>query len=361
MPSLLLLAHFLLAHHRPHKPTHIHGVNMSSSTRLTHSIGGSAIRADVLDASIAEISETQDLGGIVWMEHINLVVGSRLTAEKFYLDYLGFTKDASKSFHVNLGQQQFHLAETGDPAQVISGSIGLTVPSLDTIRKRTPHAIEAFRGTHFRVLEDADCCLTIVCPFGNRLHLYGVNDDPVECVVKSGQKMVMSHADGGPCGPRRMAVRGQPGIRYVEIACRPNVVSGIAEFYKDVMGCTVTKKYDTGRAIVSVGPGVHLVFVENSDLSDESMERMQGVHLCIYVNDFAGLYSRLNEKGLIWTNPRFTYLDRCDTWEEASASRTLRFKTIVDTSTRETVLELEHETRSLRHGQFLKVPRYEPR
>ena len=69
----------------------------------------------------------------------------------------------------------------------------------------------------------------------------------------------------------------------------------------------------------------------------------------------------INEKDLIWTNPRFTRLDSCDTWEEAFSSRTLRFKDVVDLETGEKLMELEHETRPLRHGQYLKVPYYVPR
>ena len=43
------------------------------------------------------------------------------------------------------------------------------------------------------------------------------------------------------------------------------------------------------------------------------------------------------------------------------ASRTLRFKDVVDLATGTKLLELEHETRPARHGQFLKVPHYEPK
>ena len=49
------------------------------------------------------------------------------------------------------------------------------------------------------------------------------------------------------------------------------------------------------------------------------------------------------------------------TYEEAAASRTLRFKDVVDMDTGTKLLELEHETRPLSHGQYLKVPTYVPR
>jgi hypothetical protein len=172
--------------------------------------------------------------------------------------------------------------------------------------------------------------------------------------------MVKLHAEGGAYGAHRMSIRGNPGIRYVEVACRPGTTPAIANFYKDMLDCTVSIP-TLGQAVISVGPGVHLVYIEDDKLSDDDVKGMEGVHICIYANDFKGLYHRLASKKLIWTNPRFTHLDRCDTWEEAVASRTLRFKDIIDLSTGEKILELEHETRPLRHGQYLKVPNYDPK
>jgi len=53
-----------------------------------------------------------DLHGIVWMEHLNLVVGCMDTAKAFYEGFLGLTVDTGNTKHFNLGQQQvclFHL------------------------------------------------------------------------------------------------------------------------------------------------------------------------------------------------------------------------------------------------------------
>ena len=57
----------------------------------------------------------------------------------FYVDFLGLSRDTNPK-HVNLGQQQFHLAATDDPPQRITGSIGLTVPSLQKIKERAERA-----------------------------------------------------------------------------------------------------------------------------------------------------------------------------------------------------------------------------
>jgi catechol-2,3-dioxygenase len=342
---------------------HSLALGMSATQSSSISLGGVALRQVVLDAARHDSAHTLDVKGIMWLEHVNLVVGSKSLAARFYFEYLGMTKDSGGSFHANLGQQQFHLAENGDPAQKVTGSIGLVVHSLETLRERTAVALEEFKETQFSVVDDAEGCMTLMCPWGNRLHIYDSQDDDKQSQgpnSDSSQKMVKLHAEGGAYGAHRMSIRGNPGIRYVEVACRPGTTPAIANFYKDMLDCTVSIP-TLGQAVISVGPGVHLVYIEDDKLSDDDVKAMEGVHICIYANDFKGLYNRLASKKLIWTNPRFTHLDRCDTWEEAVASRTLRFKDIIDLSTGEKILELEHETRPLRHGQYLKVPNYDPK
>ena len=289
---------------------------MSSST-TNKSIGAQAMKNLVIDAAKQNAAESLDLSGILWLEHINLVVGSRSLAEKFYFDVLGFSKDKSSSFHCNLGQQQFHLAENGDPSQRVTGSIGLVVPSVDRIRQRARSALEedeAFRGTCFEILHDDGATLSLSCPWGNVIHLYDETTEAanLQPISDSPHKMVKFHAEGGTYAPERMAVRGQPGIRYIEIACRKGTASGLADFYRDMLGCQVSTPLE-GQAVVCVGPGVHLAYIEDETLTDSDEDTQRGVHICIYVNNFRSLYQRLSAKNLIWTNPRFTHLDSCDT------------------------------------------------
>jgi aromatic aminotransferase len=351
---------------------------------LLSPLSGSDLRDLVLQASTRDAATTLDLQGLVWLEHINLVVGNKEQAEYFYVQVLGCTRDDTPSFHVNLGQQQFHLAEKNeDPAQVITGSIGLAVPSLQALRERLNVAMESSSSssqrlkddTQFAVLEDSKSIVTVQGPWGNRFHCYqvddyGGNDEPAPLLPleNTPQKMTNLHSTGGSYGPR-MAVREQPGIRFVEFVVPQGTASKVASFYKDTLGCTVQEFVKEKSVTVSVGPGVHLVFVEqqqakvNNDdqhlLLQSAMDAMKGVHICVYTHNFETLYHRLYEKNLIWTNPRFTHLDSCDTYEAAAASRTLRFRYVVDEDNNR-VLELEHETRPLRHGQYLKVPKYQP-
>uniref|UniRef100_A0A7S1BJJ5 Glyoxalase/fosfomycin resistance/dioxygenase domain-containing protein n=1 Tax=Corethron hystrix TaxID=216773 RepID=A0A7S1BJJ5_9STRA len=338
-------------------------LSLSMSTIDTHrSLGATALRRHVLETGRKSAENTVDLPGVVWLEHINLVVGSKAQAEAFYCDFLGFTVDSGTSFHRNLGQQQVHLAANSEHPQRITGSVGLVVPSLETLRSRVPAAMAALIGTLFGVDKDdaEEGYMTIVGPWGNIMHLYDLDlDNRQKPLSEDPRKMVKNHAEGGSYSASRMAVRGQPGIKYVEVACKPGTVPAIARFYEEMIGCTVTRVSED-KAIIDMGPGVHLAYVESRGLCHDDWQGMEGVHLCIYVNDFGGLYRRLANRDLVWTNQRFVHLDTCDTWEDAAASRTLRFKDIIDLETGEKLLELEHETRPLTHGQFMKVPRYQP-
>ena len=448
---------------------------------------GNDLRNLVIEASVREETEDDDdsflnVPGIAWLEHVNLIVGGtdRQMATKFYIDIMGMTADKSKSFHVNLGRQQFHLAipkkddddEEEEIPHRISGSIGLAVPDIYALKERLIQAKEEeeennnnnnniFRDTLFDFYEEkvkkeegidgdvTDTTILIVrCPWGNIFRCYSANDRGKITTASSPsqQKMTNLHSiQIGQHGPDKMGVLsvGQPGIRYIEFLCPYGSSNQIYNFYRTILRCscyctnvntttsrTSTSDIDNNKivscCVVSVGPGVHLVFVEESesksysnnhselssssllasnsaaataaataaaatpttdnDSSDDTMttmnkKMMKGVHICIYVHDFYGLYNRLTDNSLIWTNPRFVRLDTCNTWEEAKKSRTLRFRYIIDINNQKhdesnnkdnqlvgstsvgsnILMELEHETRPIRHGQFMKVPYYVPK
>eukprot|EP00565_Helicotheca_tamesis_P008437 CAMPEP_0185724462 /NCGR_PEP_ID=MMETSP1171-20130828/936_1 /TAXON_ID=374046 /ORGANISM="Helicotheca tamensis, Strain CCMP826" /LENGTH=345 /DNA_ID=CAMNT_0028392315 /DNA_START=121 /DNA_END=1158 /DNA_ORIENTATION=- len=344
-----------------------------AGNQIRNSLGANRLRTLAKKAARLDETKNLDLVGISWLEHINLVVGTQPQAEAFYEDFLGFSRDPSAKFHVNLGQQQFHLAaakEGETTPQRITGSIGLVVPDLDSVRERMEQSSKSLQGTLFEVLEDRmdeEGSLTISCPCGNTLHLYCAKRDneALQPSASTPQKMVNLHAPGGSYSSNRMAVRGQPGIRFVEIACPVGSTPAIMKFYEEMLGCTVSQlseNEENGQTIaISVGPGIHLLYSESSTVTPEDSSAMEGVHICIYVPQFKSLYDKLDENKLIFTNPRFVHLDTCDTWEEAMASRTLRFKDIIDLDTGDKILELEHETRPMKHGQFMKVPFYVPK
>jgi hypothetical protein len=157
------------------------------------------------------------------------------------------------------------------------------------------------------------------------------------------------------CRDRRGA-----GIRFVQFNCAS--ASAAAEFYASTFRA-VTSTYPDVNGVqsstVCVGPSQHFIFRSSPDAARLFGKLdSRGVHVCIYVSRFSDPYHCLKAKGLIWTNPRFEYLDRCDTYEEAAQSRQFRFKQIV-ASDGSDVLELEHETRSCRHGQYRKIVNFD--
>jgi len=313
----------------------------------------------------AEQDTALELPGIVWLEHINIVVGDRTVAESFYFSALGCTRDAN-GMDANIGQQQFHIGSV-DPkeSQVLAGSIGLAMPNLSALRMRLQAARPLLEGTKY-AWEDFRDLIRVTCPWGNTFliwdclnELQADSTDAVEALPK----MARLHLgiDSG------MAVRRGPtgadgaGVRFVHFRC--NDAHRCAGFYKDVFGSPVLldSKGSSAIAAVAVGPNVHLLFSSGRErVPDADVALASGIHICVYISNFATVYSRLKQHNLIWTNPRFRYLDQCDTYEQAVASRQFRFKSLVDFATGEELLELEHETRTVRHFQFLKHVRWEP-
>ena len=315
-------------------------------------LGVLARRASAEDTSL-------ELPGIVWLEHINIVIGDRATAEHFYFTALGCTLDANGR-DANIGQQQFHIATSIEEApQVIAGSVGLAMPGLDKLRARLEAARAPLDGTLYDWADHGEfVCAT--CPWGNTFYVW-------DCDAASGSGATSSDATDEPLPKMHqfhlgiddgMSVRRGPtgadgaGIRFVEFRC-PDACK-CASFYKRMFGSPVTMAPEASAAAVGVGPSVHLIFTASGVTETESA-CARGIHICVYITNFATAYAALKEKGLIWTNPRFKHLDRCDTFEEAAASRQFRFRTLVDDGDAGApLLELEHETRTVRHFQFMK-------
>ena len=324
--------------------------------------------------------DSMDTPGVLWLEHLNLIVGDRATAEKFFINFLGFVAEPGKSFHVNLGGQQLHLASAATEGEEhrLTGTVGLAVPSLAAIRGRCEAARTALAGTCFDVADHGES-ISVVCPWGNSYVCY-------DAVVERGTvgadvpKMEEFHIGLD----ESMSVRGGPGIRFQSFRVRSGTAARIGRFYEEMLGCCVSYASAAApdgaaaaeggavagsgaakTATVTVGPSVHLIFTEeDGPLTDEQELRQAGpgggigLHICIYISDFKKTFHRFEKHGLTWTNPRFRHLDRCDNYEEAAASRQFRFRHILDLETSEPLLELEHEVRATRHFQFMKRTHY---
>lgn len=309
--------------------------------------------------------DSLDVPGILWLEHLNIIVGPREEANTFFCDFLGCVPQPGRSWHVNLGSQQFHLGNGGEP-HVLTGSVSLALPSLQALRGRVAAASSALSHTRFAVDDHGDH-VAVTCPWGSQYLCWDAALPPVVEAERSADapalpKMVAVHVGLDESCAVRAA--GQPGIRCVEFRVRPGTAARIGRFYRELFGCRVSDA--DGCSTVLVGPSVHLVFHEVAGLpltDDEEAAQAgpgggEGLHVCVYIERFKQTFDALSAHGLVGTNPRFARLDKCDTYEEAAASRTLRFKHIIDLETKEVLLEVEHEVRAQRHFQFFKQVHY---
>ena len=249
--------------------------------------------------------DSQDVGNIVFFEHVNLTVPDQETATDFYVDGLGFTRDpymmvGTRNMWVNCGRQQFHLPK-GEP-QRFRGVMGLVVPELDALEARLRNVSDRLEGTRFSWRRDG-ARLDVTCPWGNRFRAH----------------------------PAAGAYVGPVGIPYLEIPVAKGAAAGIARFYRAVMGAPAT--VEDSRACVNVGPGQSIVFREGEGPDGE----YDGHHLAIYVADFSGPYRALAERGLV-------------TREDNPYQ--FRFVDIVAPRGKKVLFTIEHEVRSLHHPLY---------
>ena len=248
---------------------------------------------------------SQDVGNIVFFEHVNLTVPDQETATVFYVEGLGFTRDpylmvGARNMWVNCGRQQFHLPR-GEP-QRFRGVIGLVAPDLDALEDRLRNVSGRLDGTRFS-WRRRSAHVEVTCPWGNRFR---------------------AHPAGGTYG-------GPLGIPYVEMPIAKGAAAGVARFYRSVMGARA--RVEGARACVTAGPGQSLVFQEGEGHDAE----YDGHHLAIYVADFSGPYHALAERGLVTRedNPH-----------------QFRFVDVVAPRGRKVLFSIEHEVRSLHHPLY---------
>lgn len=250
----------------------------------------------------------EDVGNILSLEHVNLTVPDQSLATLFYIVGLGFTRDpylnvGLQNMWVNVGEQQFHLPTR--PAQVIPGRIGLVVPSLDALQERLAAIEPRLAGTHFAWRRD-DARIDATCPWGNQFQ----------------------------CHPPDPAVGDVPlGIAYVEFLTPPGAASGIAAFYRDVMGAPAQFDPAHRSARVAIGSRQTLRFRE----TEEDLPAYVGHHIAVYLTDFSRPYRFMQEHELV---------------REAMSNHQFRFQDLVDPASGAVVFSLEHEVRSFRHPMY---------
>ena len=79
------------------------------------------------------------VGNIVHLEHFNVVVDDQRLATLFYVTGIGGTRDpylftGLENMWVNFGRTQCHLPSRGSKPEVVRGTVGFVVPSLEDLR-----------------------------------------------------------------------------------------------------------------------------------------------------------------------------------------------------------------------------------
>jgi hypothetical protein len=251
---------------------------------------------------------TENVGNIVLLEHVNLTQPDQGPTTLFYIVALGGTRDpylmvGLDNMWINYGRHQLHLPSRDPQPQRLRGTMGFVVPDLAALNARLARVAPRLAGTQFS-WRDCGTHVDATCPWGNR----------VRC-----------HAPAAEFGDTELA------LAYVEFDVPQGSAAGIARFYAEVMGAPA--EAGKGRARVPIGRGQALVFAETAD----PIPSYDGHHIQVYIADFSGPYEKLKTRGLITL--------------EADAHE-WRFQRIVDPQSGETLFEVEHEVRSLRHPLY---------
>jgi hypothetical protein len=252
----------------------------------------------------------EDVGNIVSLEHVNVQMPDQSLAILFYIVGLGFTRDpyfniGLNNMWANVGEQQFHLPTR--PAQTIHGHIGVVMPDLDALKKRLETIAVGLKETQFAWSANEDH-VAVRCPWGNQLRCY---------------------TPGPAFGDMAL------GIPYVEFLVGQGKASGIARFYRSVLGAAATLQSENDGAVtkVSIGRNQALIFRE----TEEPLRPYDGHHIAIYVANFSGPYGFLKARGLVSEDVR---------------NHQFRFREIVDPERGDGLFLVEHEVRSLHHPMF---------
>jgi len=261
--------------------------------------------------------DAQVVGNIVHLEHFNVIIGDQRLATLFYVVGLGGTRDpyifpGLENMWVNFGRTQVHLPNRGGKApEVVRGTAGFVVPSLDDLVKRLEHAGKEMKRiapdvpNKFSFKRHKDY-VEATCPWGNR----------IRC-----------HAPAPEFGRTELA------LAYVDFDVPPGTVEGIARFYNEVMRAPA--RLEKNRVSVSVGRDQRLMYTETAAPQPE----YDNHHVQVYIADFATPYHWLKERGLI------NMETDAEEW---------RFQWITDPKDGRKLFQIEHEVRSMKHRLFAR-------
>jgi hypothetical protein len=205
-----------------------------------------------------------------------------------------------------------HLPNRGGKApEVLRGTAGFVVPSLEEAKKRLEHAGNEMKRiapdvkTRFSWREK-EGTIEATCPWGNRVRL---------------------HAPSPEFGRTELA------LAYVDFDVPQGTAEGIARFYNEIMRAPA--RFDKNRTSVSIGRDQRLFFTETAAPQPE----YDNHHIQIYIADFASPYHWLKERGLI------NMETDAEEW---------RFQWITDPRDGRKLFQIEHEVRSMKHRLFAR-------
>ena len=258
----------------------------------------------------------EDLGNVVFLEHVNVTVPDQRLATLFYVTGLGLTRDpylmtGVVNMWVNVGKSQFHLPAGNGKPQVLRGTTGIVIPDRQALLQRLESVRDTLAGTSFSY-RDAGNYVEATCPWGNRIRI---------------------HEPAVEFGAMRL------GMPYVELDVPVGTADGIARFYKEILhtGASVGESRGAQAAKVAVGPDQSLIYRESDAAANAPA--FDGHHIAIYLADFSGPYKRMLERDLI---------------SEESDQHQYRFEDITDPATGKVLFKLEHEVRSMRHPLYAR-------
>jgi len=254
--------------------------------------------------------KAEDLGNIVFLEHVNLSHDNQQQATVFYVVGLGLTRDpfmmvGLENMWVNAGRSQFHLPTRGK--QVLRGRVGVVIPDLHAAAKRLERIAGPLSGTAFSFAL-GNGFIDATCPWGNRFRL---------------------HAPAPEFGSTTL------GIPYVQFDVPRGAAPGIARFYQELVDAPAMVETREGApaAVAIAGRSQRLVYRE----TDTELPPYDGHHVQIYVADFSGPHAKLRERGLVF---------------EESDQYQYRFKDLVDLNSGKVLFTIEHEVRSVTHPLY---------
>jgi catechol 2,3-dioxygenase-like lactoylglutathione lyase family enzyme len=255
---------------------------------------------------------TEDLGNVVFLEHVNVQVPDLRLATIFYVTGMGLTRDpylmtGVDNMWINIGRSQFHLPIRAP--QVLRGHVGLVVPDRAALLDRLAAVKGDLDGTEFTFAEH-DRFVEVISPWGNRLRCFE---------------------------PQARFGRITLGLSYVEFDVPVGTAAAISRFYREVFHTPgETIEDDDGLAAkCSVGPHQSLLFRE----TDRPLPEYDGHHIQIYVADFSGPHTQLAKRGLVF---------------EESSQWQYRFRDIVDLDSGQVIFTIEHEVRSMTNPMFAR-------